>query len=163
MHHEGYTVKVGDTFATICVAYGYKATDVAKVWGDPRNAGLVRNRTAPANIRPGDLLIIPIPWVVTSSSLTNAAGRAQIKVERDGELGTQLTWVQTVYQHNQPIGTTTAYCVDGCPADDNLPFYWTDAELAANPNLRKTFSDGPSRRPPRKARPSGVRSCPLRS
>lgn len=68
--------------------------------------------------------------------------------ERDGELGERLTWVQTVYQHNQSILGTTPFCVDGCPADDNAPFYWTAAEIAGSPGLRKRFEDYSQRNPP---------------
>ncbi len=73
---------------------------------------------------------------------------ASIVLDRNGELGTRLTFVQTVYQANQPVAGTTAFCVDGCPADDDEPFYWTATEIAGDPNLRKRFSDHSARGAP---------------
>jgi hypothetical protein len=55
--------------------------------------------------------------------------------------------VQTVYRHNQPIGPNpNPFCVDGCTPDDNLPYYWTNAEISADRSLRQRFYDY-SRRP----------------
>jgi hypothetical protein len=105
-------------------------------------------RLTAANLKAGDTLNIPIPWKVTKKSLTKTAHGATMKAERDGELGKQLSWVQTVYQHNQPVAGTTPYCVDGCPADDDRPFYWTNAEIKADPQLRKKFRDTSGRPAP---------------
>lgn len=104
----------------------------------------------PEKIQPGDIFNIPIPWVLTSKSvIKNPSGKAvTCKVSRDGQKGTQIRWVQTVDQDNQPIGSTSPKCVDACPPDDADPFYWTTAELTANPNLRNNFSDIPRRYPP---------------
>jgi hypothetical protein len=72
-----------------------------------------------------------------------------MQVERDGELGKQLSWVQTVYRHNQPIGPNpNAFCVDACTPDDDLPFYWTNAEVKKDASLRKKFRDHSSRNAP---------------
>jgi hypothetical protein len=147
MFYEDYRVKRGDTLSNLAAAYGYKATDAAKIWDDPKNLGVKNARKDSRNIQPPDLLWVPIPWTVVSQNLTAEVDGASIVVKRDGELGSQLSWVQTVYQSNQPVAGTTVSCVDGCPADDDLPFYWTDAEIAAKPNRRKEFSDR-SRRPP---------------
>ena len=71
------------------------------------------------------------------------------ELERNGGRGARLSWVQTVFRHNQPLGPNPdRFCVDGCTPDDDLPFYWTDAEVAGNPKLRRTFRDSPSRNPP---------------
>lgn len=148
MFYEDYQIKRGDTVSGLGIAYGYKAHDWKKIWENSKNLSLVSRRRLPENIQPGDQLLIPIPWRVVSKVVTKMGDGAQIAAERDGELGKQLTWVQTVYQHNQPVPNTQPFCVDGCPADDDLPFYWTNAEIANNPNLRKKFSDHSSRRPP---------------
>jgi hypothetical protein len=148
MFYEDYQIKRGDTVSGLGAAYGYKVHDWKKIWEDPKNSGLFARRGAPERILPGDQLNIPIPWCVVSKRLTKQGDGAQMVAQRDGELGKQLTWVQTVYQHNQPVANTQPFCVDGCPADDDLPFYWTNAEIAADPNLRKKFSDHSSRNAP---------------
>jgi hypothetical protein len=91
---------------------------------------------------------VEIPWKTVTRTLTTHANGATYEATRDGGAGTRLSWVQTVYQSNQPIGGTNTFCVDACPPDDNLPFYWTDAELVAKPERRKKFSDSPSRPAP---------------
>lgn len=145
MFYEDVTVARGETLTTIGTAYGYKAADVANIWSDKKNGALVAKRKDAAHIAEGDVLFIPIPWEVQTANLIATADGAEFESERDGELGKQLTWVQTVYQSNQPIGATTVNCVDACPADDDLPFYYTDAELIADANRRKRFYDAPSR------------------
>src|SRR3954468_25067750 len=68
---------------------------------------------------------------------------------RTGERGSRLSWVQTVYRHNQPIGPNPrAYCVDACTPDDNLPFYFTNDEIKDEPNPRRHFWDEPNRLAP---------------
>jgi hypothetical protein len=149
MFYEDYTSKRGDSLRDIAAAYGYEARDWGKVWNDRSNTGLVRTRRTPDGIREGDRLSIPIPWRVVSKTLTNTRDGAQMVAERDGELGRQLSWVQTVYRDNQPIGPNpNPYCVDACTPDDDLPFYWTNAEIVARPNRRKRFFDHSSRPPP---------------
>jgi hypothetical protein len=145
---EDYEVKRGDTLWDLSAAYGYKGQDWKKVWNDPSNAALAGRRGAPERIQPGDKLSIPIPWTVITWTLTAETDGGSMIAERDGELGKQLSWVQTVYQHNQPVPHTTPFCVDGCPADDDLPFYWTNDEIKADPTLRKRFSDHSARGAP---------------
>ena len=157
MFYEDYKIKRGDTLWNLAGAYGYRNQDWKKIWDDPANAGLVAKRKKPELCRPGDLLMIPIPWTVQTWSLAarttpDPTGGptlygAEMDMERDGELGKQLTFVQTVYRHNQPIGPNpNPFCVDGCIPDDELPFYYTNAELSSVPNRRKHFNDH-SRRP----------------
>jgi hypothetical protein len=149
MFYEDYKIRHNNTISKIGIAYGYKADDWRKLWEDSKNTGLKNSRKIPEHIQPGDTISVPIPWRVVSKTLTNAGDGGRIVVERDGELGTQLTWVQTVYRHNQPIGPNpNPFCVDGCTPDDDLPFYWTNAEIAADPSLRKKFKDHSSRSPP---------------
>lgn len=148
MFHEDYEVVAGDTLSGIAGRYGYKPAEWKKVWDDPKNAAVVALRKKPEAIKPGDKLEIPIPWYVESTTMAKHARGATFIALRNGELGKQLTWVQTVFQGNQPIGATAPMCVDACPPDDEKPFYWTDAEIAANPSLRKEFRDKPSRNPP---------------
>jgi hypothetical protein len=152
MFYEDYRIKRGDTISGIGAAYGYRLHDWRKIWDDPKNASLVAARKIPEHIQPGDTVQIPIPWCVVSKSLTKKDDGGEMVAERNGELGKQLTWVQTVYRHNQPIGPNPdPFCVDACTPDDNLPFYWTDAEIADDSSLRKQFSDHSSRSPPTEA------------
>jgi hypothetical protein len=149
MFFEDYQIKSGDTISGIGSDYGYKLHDWRKIWESPKNAALVRRRGKPEHIQPGDGVHIPIPWHVVSKHLTKKEKGAEMIAERDGELGKQLSWVQTVYRHNQPSGPNPdPFCVDACTPDDDLPFYWTDDEIADDPSLRKKFGDGPWRDPP---------------
>jgi hypothetical protein len=148
MFYEDVTIVKGDLIWQLAVAYGYKTTEVGKVLGDPKNAPLLARRKEAKFIQAGDVVQIPIPWTVTTQTLTSTANGATLDLWRDGERGRRLTWVQTVDQGNQAVAGTAQQCVDGCPADDNLPFYWTDPETAADPDLRKHFSDTPGRNPP---------------
>lgn len=148
MFYEDVKVLKGETVSGIAKAYGYKVTDWEKIWTDPRNAGISTRRHRPEKLQIGDIVQVKIPWCITTKTLTKQPRGAYMVAERDGELGERLTWVQTVYQHNQPVTGTTPFCVDGCPADDNLPFYWTNAEKGAQPKLRKRFEDYSQRNPP---------------
>lgn len=149
MFYEDVQVKSGDTVSKFAVAYGYGAMDWTRIWNCAVNADLVRKRTRPEAIQPGDVVKVPIPWTIVSRSLTLEARGVGLELKRDGGRGSRLSWVQTVYRHNQPIGPNpNAFCVDACTPDDNLPFYWTDAEIVGDPTLRKKFVDHPSRPAP---------------
>jgi hypothetical protein len=148
MYFEDVRVKPRETVSGLATDYGYKATEWEKIWRSPKNAGLVSLRRDPAHIQPGDLLNVPIPWKFVTKHLSGQVDGAAIVLERNGELGTRLTFVQTVYQANQPVAGTTPFCVDGCPADDDDPFYWTATEIAGDPDLRKRFSDHSARGAP---------------
>jgi len=150
VYYEDVKVVAGETVSGLAVAYGYKAADWVKIWNDNKNAELVKKRGIPNKLGIGDVVQIPIPWKVTNSSVapTPGVGGVTTEFKRDGGKGTRLSWVQTVYQANQPVTGTTPFCVDGCPPDDDLPFYWTDAEIAADPTLRQKFTDAPSRTAP---------------
>lgn len=149
MFHEDVTIKRGDTISGIGAAYGHKASDWRTVWEDRRNEELVKKRGVPEKIEPGDVVQVPIPWVVVSKVLNVEASGVGFTVKRDGEKGKHLGWVQTVFRDNQPIGPNPSpFCVDACTPDDNLPFYWTNAELTADATRRKTFIDHPSRNAP---------------
>lgn len=150
MLFEDVKIAPGDILSRLVSRYGYSPSDWKTVWQHRRNAALRASRGKPELIRPNDTLQIPIPWVMTSKSVTKLNGVARVKceVKRNGSKGAQIRWVQTVDQGNQPIGGTHRRCVDACPPDDTDPFYWTTAELAADPKLRAEFSDVPSRNPP---------------
>ena len=149
MYYEDVTIKHGDTISGIAAAYGHLASHWRTVWDDSRNEELRKKRGVPEKIQPGDVVQVPIPWKVISKVLNVEASGVGFTVKRDGERGTQLGWVQTVYRHNQPIGPNpSAFCVDACTPDDDLPFYWTNAELTTDPTRRKTFIDHPSRGAP---------------
>jgi hypothetical protein len=146
MYYEAVTVKKGETISGLGVDYGFKGGDWRKIWEDPKNAALRNNRGVPERLQIGDAVQIPIPWRVIHRHLIAEARGAGFTVTRNGGKGLRLSWVQTVYRANQPIGPNPSpFCVDACTPDDNLPFYWTDAEIKANPDLRKTFQDHPSR------------------
>ncbi|MFH6945048.1 RHS repeat-associated core domain-containing protein [Flavobacterium sp. FlaQc-50] len=61
---------------------------------------------------------------------------------------TNYNWVQTV-RSNQPLGGTSQTYTDPRPNDDNLPFYYTNSELAGQTNTSRGFNiefyDSPNR------------------
>lgn len=148
MFYEDVKMIRGETVSGLAVDYGYKASDWKKIWNDPKNKPLVTKRIRPENLQVGDVLMIKIPWKVISKSITIEPRGVGLIIKRDGEKGTRLRWVQTIYQHNQPVAGTNIFAVDACPPDDNKPYYWTHGELTADPTCRKIFKDSPTRNPP---------------
>jgi hypothetical protein len=149
MFYEDVQLVWGDTVSGLAKAYGYQVYQWKKIWDDPANATLIARREKPEKLQVGDVVKVPIPWSVTSLGLVTQSDGAEITIDRDGEAGTQLSWVQTVYRHNQPIGPNPdPFCVDACTPDDDLPFYWTNTEIASDSNRRKQFYDRPSRNRP---------------
>jgi hypothetical protein len=146
--YEDVKVQPQETVSGLAVDYGYRADEWRKIWDDPKNRAIATSRGRPEGLRVGDVIFVPISWVVSTKHLTVEANGVGFTVQRSGGKGTRLSWVQTVYQDNQPAPSTTVFCVDGCPADDDLPFYWTEAELAVDPTRRKTFIDHPQRPAP---------------
>lgn len=146
MFYEDVRMTAADTVDSVALAYGH--ANSAMVWSAGRNQALRQLRGSPAGVVAGDLLMVPIPWKTTRRTLTIEVRGVGFEATRDGEKGKHLSWVQTVFQSNQVVPGTKPFCVDGCPADDSLPFYWTDAELAADPDLRVKFVDHPSRSAP---------------
>jgi len=161
LYYEDVKVKKGETVSGIGKDYGYRVTEWRKIWDDPKNAALVRKRGKPEHLQVDDVLWVNIPWHTVTRRLTTDATGASFLVQRNGVAGKRMSWVQTVYRHNQPIGPNPSpFCVDACTPDDELPFYWTDAEIASAPQwvkdfsgdpkveLSKTFADRPSRGAP---------------
>ena len=150
MYYEEVKIKPGDTLSKLIEKYGHDVSKWESIWKDAKNVPIKTTRGTPNFLKANDVVYIPIPWKIVSKSLTkNGAGtKVTIDVKRDGKKGTQLRWVQTVNQGNQPIGATGKFCVDACPPDDAAPFYWTSAELTADSKLRRKFSDTPSRPAP---------------
>jgi hypothetical protein len=146
MFYEDVRIQRGETISGLALAYGQ--ADWRRLWNDPSNLGLRTRRGVPERVQPGDVLNVPISWTITTQTLAVEAHGVGFEAKRDGGKGQQLSWVQTVFQDNQVAHGTTAFCVDGCPADDNLPFYWTDAELTADPERRVKFIDHPQRPAP---------------
>lgn len=145
MYHEDVKIRSGDTVSRIGMEYGYKVAEWHKIWEDPRNHELVRRRRTPTHIQPNDVLWVKIPWHTTLRRVTAHARGASFLLQRNGDPGRRMSWVQTVYRHNQPIGPNpNPFCVDACTPDDDLPFYWTDAEIASPPQWVKDFSGDPS-------------------
>jgi hypothetical protein len=151
MFYEGVMVKSGETVSGLAAAYGYRAAEWRRIWDNTRNSALVARRGTPERLQVGDVVHIPVPWTMTSKSHVVTTVGSGLIVKRSGEKGERLRWVQTVYQHNQLASGTSAFCVDGCPADDVDPFYWTASELKGDPTLRNTFKDFPQRSPPSKS------------
>jgi hypothetical protein len=143
VYYEDVKVKKGETVSGIGAEYGYNVADWRKIWDDPKNHALVKKRVKPEHLQIDDVLWVKIPWHTVTRIVTATANGASILVQRDGGAGKRMSWVQTVYQHNQPIGSTAPFCVDGCPADDDLPFYWTDAEIASPPTWVQNFAGDP--------------------
>jgi hypothetical protein len=132
--------------------YGHKPSDWKWIWEDSMNTDLRARRATPADMKPGDVLYIPIPWRVVSAPMTVHANGVEIRINRDGGRGLQLRFVQTVNRSNQPFGPPDVFCTDPCTPDDpagaNEPFYRTRAELAATPAWRKQMYDRPRRPAP---------------
>ena len=150
MVFEEVIIKSGDSISKIANNYGYHLWDWQKVWEHPSNAALKRLRDKPEKIKVGDKLIIPLPWKMTSKSLTpfvQAHGEKtfSIKAKRDGVKGRNLKWVQTVFQNNQSIGATSTFYADACPDNDST--YNTSMKLASDPNRKNSFFDAPWRYP----------------
>jgi hypothetical protein len=148
MFYEDVKLESGDALSQVAIDYGYKASEWPKIWNDPRNAAVAKKRKEARFVQVGDVLQVPILWEVRIKITVKESDGASIDLWRDGERGRRLTWVQTVDQGNQPAAGTIEFCADGCPADDDLPFYWTNAEIAADPDLRRHFSDHSARGAP---------------
>ncbi len=148
MFYEDVVIRRGDTVSGLGAAYGHPVANWRTIWDDSENYALRLTRGVPEQIQPGDTLMIPIPWAYTNKVLTVEARGVGLEARRSGGRGTRLNWVQTVYQSNQPIGTTTTHCVDACPANDADPYYYTAAQFTTWPEWRVQFSDHPTRDAP---------------
>jgi hypothetical protein len=150
MVFEQVNVSHNETLSKIACDYGYNSWDWIKIWDHPSNTLLNQKRRKPENLQIGDSIIIPLPWKITRKILSaySPGNRFAINVERNGGKGEKLRWVQTVFQDNQPIGTTDAFCADACPGDDEEPFYYTTAEIISDPERKRKFFDSPWRQPP---------------
>jgi hypothetical protein len=85
----------------------------------------------------------------STSSFTRTAAGVSIVVNASDVSPTSkhpdgFKFTQTI-NTNVPLGGAISPYVDPRPNDDTKPFYWTDAEQAANPT---TFSDAPARPAP---------------
>jgi hypothetical protein len=150
MYLEDVVVGAAENMVTLLKAYGHKgdAANVKETWDRPENAELAK-RGDSSKLAAGDTLYVPIPWKMKPAAIYKVPGGVHIDIWRTGERGKKLSWVQTVYRDNQPIGPNpNAYCVDACTPDDNLPFYFTGDEIKDEPNLRKHFWDEPKRPAP---------------
>ncbi|MDR4953810.1 DUF6443 domain-containing protein [Chryseobacterium sp. ES2] len=83
-----------------------------------------------------------------ASHSQNGAGVEIQASYSDGKAGTaDAQYVQTI-RTNDPLGGATSPYNDPQPADDNLPFYWTNAELPSYQNINGQdldFYDRPTR------------------
>ncbi|RYH08579.1 hypothetical protein [Tropicimonas sp. IMCC6043] len=155
MHYEDVAFKKGETLWGHAEAYGFPGGDWTKIWDDAKNAALRAKRGEPRKIQVGDVIQIPIGWTILKTTMTKHPSRNGIVfvASRTGREGKQLRWAQTVDRHNQPFGGAPygkpRFVIDpASPPDDNLPFYFTDAELTAKSKRRKEFVDAPFRNAP---------------
>ncbi|WP_128330946.1 hypothetical protein [Apibacter sp. HY039] len=146
MKYQKIKVNFGDTISQIAADYGYKSSDGGKIWNDIKNSSLRNRRKKITNLSSDDELYIPIPWKIIYKDLTKTSSLwYKMEAKRNGDKGKYLRWTQTVFQDNQPIGSTNTFCVDACPPDDDEPFYYTLAELNHNSDFRLHFYDIPKR------------------
>jgi hypothetical protein len=154
--YEDVIIKSNETILMLAAAYGFDPDDWRQIWNDPANVALKTLRKVSSNLRAGDKLMIPIKWRITSKTLEPTVSRTgintfQLKATRNGRQGDRLSWVQTVYGHNQAAFTEQRlfpqFSVD-LPTEDDLPFYYTNLELDNDATLENTFLDTPSRNPP---------------
>jgi hypothetical protein len=146
MVFDDVVIKSGQTLSGLVEDYGHPAWEWENVWNHEKNALLRQKRSKPEKLMVGDILVIPIPWVITHKKMTSADVKFfRIDVERNGGKGKYLRWVQTVFRDNQPINTSDIYTVDYI--DDDDPFYYTSLEVATKPTYKKHFSDTPKRPP----------------
>jgi len=155
VYYEDVTLKAGDTVYELVKSYGHPGTDWSTIWNNNKNKPLREKRGQPRSLQVGDVLHIPIDWKILNTTMVFVRANTRVKFEatRSGRKGTNIRWVQTVDRHNQPFGQAPygqpRYVVDpSSPPDDNEPFYYTAAELTADPNRRTTFSDTPGRAAP---------------
>ena len=123
MFFEDVKVRRGETVSGLAAAYGYKASEWRKIWDHPRNLDVVARSGVPERLQIGATLYVPISWMVVKKSLTARPDGAAIVVQRDGELGKRLTWVQTVYQHNQPVAELRPIEAISATPRDLTPMY----------------------------------------
>jgi hypothetical protein len=150
MVYEDVYLKHGETLSQLALDYGLSFSGWRRIWEEPKNAHLVMQRKHPESLLVGDKIIIPIDIRIISKEMTAAPkgnGHFQIKARRSGGKGKNIKWVQTVFGDNQPMFPPSPYSVD-LPTDDDEPFYYTEAEMLANSNLRTGFYDAPFRFPP---------------
>jgi len=155
VYYEDVTLKAGDTVYELVKKYGHPGSDWSTIWNNIKNKPLREKRGEPRSLQVGDVLHIPIDWKILNTTMVFVLANTRVKFEatRSGKKGTNIRWVQTVDRHNQPFGQAPygkpRYVVDpSSPPDDNEPFYFTAAELTADPNRRTTFSDTPGRAAP---------------
>ncbi|MEO1263462.1 MAG: hypothetical protein AAFZ15_31920 [Bacteroidota bacterium] len=162
MYYEDVKIKRNETVSGLASAYGYHPHDWRKIWGNPRNAALVKKRGEPKKIQVGDVIYVPIGWKMKSKDMSptkSDRNRFRLEVVRSGARNSKrIRWVQTVFQDNYLADKTTRFCVDACPPDDNEPFYWTNIEINLDPSRQYTFRDKPGRYPPPKDRTTAWRA-----
>jgi hypothetical protein len=150
MFYEDVTVASGEDLFELITAYGHGFMEWGIIWLDSRNDDLrIKTGGDITKLTSGDVVYIPIPWKLKVDSLSafsaGSWGGADIVATRTGGEGARLHWMQTVYQSNQPITNTKVFCADACPADDGLPYYYTDSDYAGHAELRTNFYDTPKR------------------
>jgi len=153
MFYEDVKLRATDpSLSKLVWRYGHRTTEWERIWNHRKNIELRMLRERPDDLKPGDIIHIPIPWRVISSPISTHAGGVDIRINRNGGRGLRLKFVQTVNRGNQPFGPPDVFCTDPCTPDDpagaNEPFYRTRTELKNRPEWRKQMWDRPSRSAP---------------
>jgi hypothetical protein len=93
---------------------------------------------------------VPIPWRVVRKALTPDPRGGHMEVDRDGELGKRLTWVQTVFQSNQPVAGTNAFLCGWMSGGRRSSFLLDQRRDCGRPKPPKAtsgyFAKGPTQR-----------------
>jgi hypothetical protein len=150
-HWIDVKIHSGETLSGLVMDYGHHVGKWSEVWNAAENESLRSKRGTPNRIVTGDHVKIPIPWKITYKTLSplpSDPNLYKIIAKRDGEQGKRLWWVQTVFGDNQPKFGPYPYSVD-LPTDDDLPYYWTEAEVGTDATRRKYFEDVPNRGAPK--------------
>lgn len=84
MLYEDVRLEGGETLPTVSMAYGHARWEA--IWSDNRNAVLRARRGGAADrVQVGDVLMVPIPWRVTTKTLIVEPHGVGFEARRDGE------------------------------------------------------------------------------
>ena len=84
MHYEDVEIKKGDTLSELVYAYGYKGSDWITVWNDAKNSKLKALRKRPELIQPNDIVYIPIPWTIKTTTMVFDAAKTITSIQSTG-------------------------------------------------------------------------------
>src|SRR5262245_62009108 len=96
VYHEDVRVLPGETLEGLSAAYGLTPGEWTHIWYDGRNADLVKKRQTKDQIQSGDVVHVPVFWTVWRARVRAVQYGALIVVDRGGQPGERVVWVQTV-------------------------------------------------------------------